>query len=307
MTAFADKPVIMITPDGRRLHLRHGPIELVIEAEGERDEVEKGYRQAAQYFQPVLSTLVGELDLLRKPVSAGGPVPAGAIARRMHGAAMVHADRFVTPMVAVAGAVADHVLATMIEGRALSRAFVNNGGDIALYLGRGSHFDIGICANPENGTMAGSVRICDGDPVRGIATSGWRGRSHSFGIADAVTVLACDAASADAAATMIANEVTLDRSANISRVPASDLAPDSDLGDRPVTVAVGDLSGLEIAEALDRGERAAKSMAARGLIEGAFLCLCGVIRIVGDDARPGLRQHSRITGKQGILEDILHA
>ena len=38
-------------------------------------------------------------------------------------------------------------------------------------------------------------------PVGGIATSGWRGRSQSLGIADAVTVLADTAARADAAAT----------------------------------------------------------------------------------------------------------
>ena len=31
-------------------------------------------------------------------------------------------------------------------------------------------------------------------PVRGVATSGWRGRSHSLGIADSVTVLARTAA-----------------------------------------------------------------------------------------------------------------
>ena len=45
--------------------------------------------------------------------------------------------------------------------------------------------------------------------MRGIATSGWRGRSFSLGIADAVTVLAATAAEADAAATMIANAVDL--------------------------------------------------------------------------------------------------
>ena len=45
--------------------------------------------------------------------------------------------------------------------------------------------------------------------MRGIATSGWRGRSFSLGIADAVTVLAATAAEADAAATVIANAVDL--------------------------------------------------------------------------------------------------
>ena len=47
-------------------------------------------------------------------------------------------------------------------------------------------------------------------PVRGIATSGWRGRSFSLGIADSVTVLAPTASAADAAATIIANAVDVD-------------------------------------------------------------------------------------------------
>ncbi|WP_204349766.1 hypothetical protein, partial [Klebsiella pneumoniae] len=80
-----------------------------------------------------------------------------------------------------------------------------------------------------------------GDGIGGIATSGAQGRSFSLGIADSVTVLARDAASADAAATLIANAVDLDHPA-IRRRPARNLDPDSDLGDRLVTVGVGDLT-----------------------------------------------------------------
>ena len=69
--------------------------------------------------------------------------------------------------------------------------------------------------------------------MRGIATSGWRGRSFSLGIADAVTVLADRAAAADAAATIIANAVDLPGHPAIVRVPACELAPDSDLGRAP--------------------------------------------------------------------------
>ena len=41
---------------------------------------------------------------------------------------------FITPMVAVAGSVADYILDAM--GGGLDRAIVNNGGDIALHLKR---------------------------------------------------------------------------------------------------------------------------------------------------------------------------
>ena len=35
-------------PDGRRLHLHHGPIDLVIEAEGDHQEAQADYRPARQ-------------------------------------------------------------------------------------------------------------------------------------------------------------------------------------------------------------------------------------------------------------------
>jgi len=119
------------------------------------------------------------------------------------------------------------------------------------------------------------------DPVRGIATSGWQGRSHSLGIADAVTVLAPGAAKADAAATMIANATDLPGHPAIIRQPANDLAPDSDLGRRPVTTHVGRLSGQDRAKALDTGVAYARSLIAQGLITAAVLTLQGGQRILG--------------------------
>ena len=119
--------------------------------------------------------------------------------------------------------------------------------------------------------------------MRGIATSGQGGRSFSLGIADAVTVLARRAADADAAATMIANAVDLDHPA-IQRRPAVRLDPDSDLGDLPVTVAVGDLSRSEVAAALDlRAPSVRWNTAALDLSWRAMLQLRGDRRIVSTD------------------------
>src|SRR5690606_41231750 len=70
------------------------------------------------------------------------------------------------------------------------------------------------------------IRIRAEDEVRGVATSGWRGRSFSLGIADAVTVLARTGAEADAAATLIANAVDLPGHPAIKRRPARELAPE---------------------------------------------------------------------------------
>jgi ApbE superfamily uncharacterized protein (UPF0280 family) len=126
----------------------------------------------------------------------------------------------------------------------------------------------------------GTIRLRHADPVRGVATSGRGGRSFSLGIADAVTVLAATAADADAAATLIANEVQVDHPA-IRRQPAIALDPDSDLGERPVTVAVGELEPAAIATALERGAGAAEAMRRNGLIEAACLWLRGECRVVG--------------------------
>ena len=123
------------------------------------------------------------------------------------------------------------------------------------------------------------------DAVRGIATSGWRGRSFSLGIADAVTVLASSGAAADAAATLIANAVDLPGHAAIHRRPARDLAPDSDLGDRLVTIDVAPLAVAEIEVALDAGFSVAENLRRQGSIQTAALYLGGRTRISGTHER----------------------
>jgi ApbE superfamily uncharacterized protein (UPF0280 family) len=97
------------------------------------------------------------------------------------------------------------MLAALLAGRTLAKAYVNDGGDIALHVTEGHPLDAGIANDPQRVRLAAGVRIDAGSPVRGIATSGWRGRSQSLGIADAVTILARTAAAADAAATLVAS------------------------------------------------------------------------------------------------------
>ena len=58
---------------------------------------------------------------------------------------------------------------------------------------------------------------------------------------------------ADAAATLIANAVDLPGHPAIERTPARDLDPQSDLGDRLVTIEVGSLAADEIDIALAAG------------------------------------------------------
>lgn len=277
----AQRAQIRMLPDQRRLHLQDGPIDLIVEAFGEAREVQRAYQAAAGRFVNVLDELCGELPLLRAQV-LGALQPSGKIARRMTAAVAPYAGRtFITPMAAVAGAVAEEILEAMTSAARLAKAYVNDGGDIALHLEPSEHFVIGMVERPERPSLFGTATITSDEPIRGIATSGWRGRSFSLGIADAVTVLAESAAQADAAATIIANAVDLPRNAKIVRVPARSLAPDSDLGDLLVTQDVGELSAEEVDCALQSGMAAAEGLAAEGLIHSAALHLSGETRVVG--------------------------
>ena len=268
-------------PDGR-LHLHDGPIDLIIEAFGETSAVEAAYIAAWRRFATILDELCAELPLLRAQPGANGPAPRGPVARRMAAAvAPFLARRFITPMAAVAGAVAEEVLEAMASGRRLARAYVNDGGDIALHLGPGETFSIGMVDRPDRPNLFGRAMIGAADRVCGVATSGWRGRSFSLGVADAVTVLAASAARADAAATLIANAVDIPGHPAIERAPARDLDPQSDLGGRPVTIAVGPLTPDEIERALASGAAEAELWRGLGLIEAAALRLGERTRLVG--------------------------
>lgn len=262
-----------ILPDGQRLHLHHGPIDLIICATGVGRDA--AYHAAAARFDTVLDELVEELEMLRHPLSETNPFQ-GDIARLMNNAVAPFSEVFVTPMAAVAGAVADTILAALRTKAGLQTAYVNNGGDVALWLAPGQQMTAAIATGlPDRVTLTPDMAI------GGVATSGWRGRSLSFGIADGVTVLAQSAATADAAATLIANAVDLPGNVKIQREPACDLTPDSDLGARLVTVDVAPLTDGEVTQALGNGAKYARLIRNRGLIHAALLTLNGQRHIVG--------------------------
>lgn len=264
-------PQASLLPNSR-LHLHHGPIDLMIMVEERSEEARQiAYRAARDRFASVLEELVAELPLLRQPL---GATPQGIIARRMHNACTATAQGgFITPMAAVAGSVADEVLAAMRAATPLTRAYVNNGGDIALHLAPGQTFTAAIAGL--DGQIHGQITLHADDGIGGIATSGQGGRSLSLGIATSVTVLAACAAQADAAATLIANAVDLPHHPAITRRSAQEVFPDSDLGARLVVSHVGPLSPPDIALALSRGATCARALQATGAIAAAALVLQG--------------------------------
>lgn len=268
-------------PDGRRLHLQHGPMDVIVEATGRRAAVEAAETAAIIRFEQILEELVPQLPSLRAPVGEGQP-PVGSIAVRMVAAAAAVPDTFLTPMICVAGSVADELRGIIGATPGIDRAYVNNGGDISLHLGPGASLRVGLVPDVASGRYRAALTVDADSPIRGFATSGWGGRSFSFGIADAVTVVATATAPADVAATLIANAVDLPGHPAVERTPARELDPDSDLGDRPVTTAVGELHDADVDRALDCGvAEADRLLAAVPDLLGTVVVLRGRTRVVG--------------------------
>lgn len=269
------------TLPGGRWHFQHGPIDLILQAEGEPLVVAACHEQAWLRFSALLQQLVDELPALRAPVR--GPCGLrGVVARRMWVACAPYRAGFITPMAAVAGAVAQEILGCY-AGAGIDRAWVNNGGDIALHLAPGQSAAVGVYCDlsaldatqlRDGLLLDGQIHITSAMPVRGVATSGWRGRSQSLGIADSVTVLARTAAEADAAATIVANAVDV-ADPRIQRLPARQVRDDSDLGDIPVTVDVPLLHHVQVRRALQQGLQKAQELQSRGLLWCALLACQG--------------------------------
>lgn len=275
--------------DGGRWHFNHGPIDIVAEAHGDPYAVTAAHDAAWARFVHVLDELVRELPLLRLPVT-DRMRPRGVVGQRMWDACAAFSPMFITPMAAVAGSVAQELIA-FYDRPGIERAWINNGGDIALHLAPGQSARVGVFAdiarfdwrNHGDGggmlTTDGQFELHASQPVRGVATSGWRGRSFSLGIADSVTVLAATAAQADAAATVIANAVDVDDAA-IQRRPASECKDDSDLGDTLVTVDVPPLAPSQVQSALDTGAVCARVLQKGGLVWAVLLVCQGQWRLV---------------------------
>ena len=263
---------MIIKEKDNRLFLQHGPIDIVVEAIGKDKYL--AYEKVKTYFKTLLSDLVLELELLKKEVRYDRQF-TNQIAQKMQQATQEFHPDFITPMAAVAGSVADSVLEVLTSGFILEKAYVNNGGDVSFYLKKGQSMKSSLASMPNTFT-----KIKYEDKSRGVATSGWRGRSFSLGIADSVTVLANNAAMADAAATMIANSVDLKDHHLIKKKYAQYLNDSSDLFGQMVTTEVGKLSQKDIIKAINNGHNKAKMYLGNNLINSALIQLCGCFCIV---------------------------
>lgn len=135
-----------------------------------------------------------------KPVSLQPNAPE--VAQRMHAASV---RTGVGPMAAVAGTLAQFAAeeASRIAG---GDVIVENGGDLFVKVERPVRVGLFTGAGRLGGRLAFLVQPCI-SPVAVCSSSSRMGHSVSFGACDLATVVAPDAALADAAATLLCNSV----------------------------------------------------------------------------------------------------
>ncbi len=154
--------------DDGRWHFQHGPIDCIVGADGDAGGDRAARRARRGALRRLLDELVAELPLLRTDLgsAAGASVqPRGPIARRMVAACRPHAAAAASSRRWRRSPAAwrEELIAFFDDPR-IVRAWVNNGGDIALHLGAGAAFR-------SAGSPIPTLRCADGSmPPGSVAT-----------------------------------------------------------------------------------------------------------------------------------------
>jgi ApbE superfamily uncharacterized protein (UPF0280 family) len=256
------------------LYLEQGPSSLVISAKRWKDDREPDGTEILELVTRLQREIKASLPLLRlKAERVVNSKHLPWIARSMVEAARFIAPSELTAMSAVAGAVSDQISAYLVS-KGFDWAVVNNGGDIAAYSTLNQTLSVGL--GPADGKGGADRFLKIKAPFDlGIATSGVGGRSLTLGIADYVTVIAENAAIADAAATFVCNHTCI-HTAQVEGAPSELVDPETDIPGHMVTVKVGDLGRKEIESTLQNGLAAATVLKQRGRIMEAVISVKGV-------------------------------
>ena len=233
--------------------------------------------EGAQYALKILEQQAEFLPIIRKKsltLKSGDNYPP--VVKEMIWATQAVGDPDFTPLAAVAGATSDLVADYLLKSGA-TKIVVNNGGDIAIRLREGERVEVGLCLDLEKKEVKHSFSA-EGDC--GICTSGIGGRSFTLGVANAVVVLAKRASLADVAATYLGNKTNVE-SPRVRRDWAENIYPDTDIPGMRVTVSVGELSEVEIQQALESGKNEARRLMDKGIIHGTVLAVKGNILPLG--------------------------
>ncbi len=254
-----------------------GPMRLVIQAWNKGQPQIALARQAAEEAIGYLERIAGCRPLLSRPWPQIEELPEDELARRMVTSVKAIGDVDLTPMAAVAGTIADAVADRLFE-RGMTKAVVDNGGDIAIRLTEGETAAVGIRPQISSPQISHVIHLDDTHAAWGVTTSGLGGRSFTRGIASAVTVMAANASVADAAATAVANACFVEDKCIIQQ-PAEKLDPASDLAGLNVTTKVGILSSEKIRLAVGNARQKAEQLSKKGLIIGSFIAVGNVYTI----------------------------
>ena len=258
--------------DGK-LYIENGPTNIIAEAFSlDKKEI---YNLICEYSSKYLKDLSLEIDNLKRPTSENKKFKS-EIANRMFNSTKLFLPDFITPMASVAGAISESILLKVLEKYSVNKIYINNGGDISLYVSESEKFNFSI-----GGETSYIFEYANLNGIGGIATSGWKGRSFSSGIADSVTVIAEKASIADAAATIICNKIDLKNSNKIIKKKANDFYENTDLDDRLITVSVENLTEQEIEKAISKGKITSEYFIAKNIIKSVIINLQNNILIIG--------------------------
>ena len=256
-----------------KLFIENGPTNIIAEAfSSEKKEI---YNLICEYSSKFLKDLSLEIEKLKKPTSQKNKFVSD-IANTMFEATKLFLPNFVTPMASVAGSISELLLLKVLEKFKVNKIYINNGGDISLYISKNEKFNFSI-----SGKTVCVIEYSDIAGFGGIATSGWKGRSFSMGIADSVTVIAEKASVADAAATIIGNYIDLKNSNKVKKTAANNLYEETDLNDKLITVSVENLTENEIRQAMSKGRNISEHYISKNLIKSVIINLQDNILILG--------------------------
>lgn len=254
-----------------------GPLHMTVNVSDRGIPLSDLARSGAMYALDILKQQADSLAVIKARVfdlSTNENYPE--VVNRMIRAVSSMNDPSLTPLAAVAGATSD-IVADYVARAGATKIIVDNGGDIAIRLREGETATVGLRLNlmrPDYKYLALIDRDC------GICTSGIGGRSFTLGVADGVTVIAHQAAIADAAATFLGNK-TVVISSKVKKALAESIYPDTDLVGAEVTHSVGALSQEEIDTAMNAGKIEALRLMEKGWIYGAFISVKDHVDTVG--------------------------
>ena len=256
----------------------HGPVYLKIRTESAGQPVHEAAVQGAQAAITALEEVARFLDVA-KGEDQGSALASDypAVLRRMISAVRAVGDSTLTPLAAVAGAIAD-VAAEASVRQGANKVVVDNGGDIAIRIKGSESVTVGIVTDSSHDSCSYKVRIDASSGIKGVATSGLGGRGFTKGIASAAVALCSSGALADACATYLANAATIEHAA-IQRCLAEQIDPNTDIRGHKVVLEVGHLPEEACRQALATCVSEIDRLIRKGILLGALIAVRGLVAV----------------------------